>query len=373
MSEKILKALMQLFAILANTDHLTKEDRSVVETFLKLQVSQAHQDYYLRYFDEYMQFLQGKASTGKATKRVSVNSVKILRICTDINGELNQKQKYVVLVKLIEFAHSFGETIGVQELEFIETVASVFNIDPDDAKLCLSFGAATNAKSLNDSRHYLLVNNGGNIPTGNIKHLLNETLSGDLCFLNIDSEGLVFVKYFGFLPLLLNGQSMINNRVHVFSQGSVIRESKIHPVYFSDITRCFMDYALTDDISMNVNMVDYFFKNGRQGLHSVSFSAVAGNLIGIMGGSGAGKSTLLNILNGNLTPQKGEVLINGINIHTNRDKLQGLIGYIPQDDLLMEELTVYQNLFYNSKLGLGNLEDAELDKLVEQLLESLGL
>ncbi len=373
MSEKILKALMQLFAIIANRDQLTEEGRGVVETFLKQQVSQAHQDFYLKFFDDYLQFLQGKASSGKATKRVSVNSVKILRICTDINSELDQKQKYVVLVKLIEFAWSFDETPGEQELEFIETVASVFNIDKTDATLCLSFASAKNTAGLDDSGHLLVVNNSDRLPSGNIRHIQNETLSGDLIFLNIHSEGILFVKYFGFLPLLLNGQSMVNGRLYVFSQGAVIREAKIQPVYFSDVTRCFMNYSRSEDITMTVNMVDYYFANGRQGLHSVSFSAASGNLIGIMGGSGAGKSTLLNILNGNLTPQKGEVLINGINIHTQRDKLQGIIGYIPQDDLLMEDLTVYQNLFYNSKLGLGNLDDTEIDKLVEQLLESLGL
>ncbi len=373
MSEKILKALMQLFAIIANRDQLTEEGRGVVEAFLKQQVSQAHQDYYLRFFDEYLQFLQGKASSGKATKRVSVNSVKILRICTDINSELEQKQKYVVLVKLIEFAWSFGETPGEQELEFIETVASVFNIDKPDAALCLSFASAKNIAGLDNSGYLLVVNNSPLRLPGNIRHIQNETLSGDLIFLNIHSEGILFVKYFGNLPLLLNGQSMVNGRLYVFSQGAVIREAKIQPVYFSDVTRCFMNYSRSEDISMTVNMVDYYFGNGRQGLHSVSFAAASGNLIGIMGGSGAGKSTLLNILNGNLTPQKGEVLINGINIHTQRDKLQGIIGYIPQDDLLMEDLTVYQNLFYNSKLGLGNLDDAEIDKLVEALLESLGL
>lgn len=373
MSEKILKALMQLFAIFANSDHQTKEDRSVVETFLKLQVSQAHQEYYLKYFDEYMLFLQGKASTGKSTKRISVNSVKILRICTDINSELDQQQKYIVLAKLIEFAYSFDVAIGEQELEFIETVASVFNIEKEDTILCRSFGAAKKVDDLADSRQFMVVNAGSKPSTETIKHLINETLSGDLVFLNIQSEGLLFVKYFGSLPLMLNGQALTKNRVFVFSQGSVIREAKIQPVYFSDVMRCFMDFHLSDDIFMTSNMVDYYFKNGRQGLHSVSFAASSGNLIGIMGGSGAGKSTLLNILNGNLHPQKGAVLINGINIHTEREKLQGIIGYIPQDDLLMEDLTVYQNLFYNSKLGLGNLNDEEIDLLVNQLLESLGL
>ncbi|HMT27956.1 MAG TPA: ATP-binding cassette domain-containing protein [Bacteroidia bacterium] len=373
MSEKILKALMQLFAIIANSDQLTKEDRSVVEAFLRQQVSQAHHDYYLNFFDEYLKFLQGKANSGKMTKRVSVNSVKILRICSDINSELDQKQKYVVLVKIVEFAYSYSEKIGDQELEFIETVASSFNIDKEACQLCLSFASSKNSSGLHDSPQILIVNNTSIKPEGKVKHILNETISGEICFLNIPDEGIIFVKYFGNLPLILNGQSMVKGRVYVFSQGAVIREAKIQPVYFSDVIRCFMDYSLTDDIHLVANMVDYYFSNGRKGLHAVSFSATSGNLIGIMGGSGAGKSTLLNILNGNLTPQSGEVVINGINIHTHRDQLQGIIGYIPQDDLLMEDLTVYQNLFYNSKLGLGNLKDEEIHKLVEQLLESLGL
>ncbi len=46
---------------------------------------------------------------------------------------------------------------------------------------------------------------------------------------------------------------------------------------------------------------------------------------------------------------KGEVLINGINIHTQKEKIEGVIGHISQDDLLIEELTVFQNLFYNAK------------------------
>ena len=137
----------------------------------------------------------------------------------------------------------------------------------------------------------------------------------------------------------------------------------IQPVYFSDIIRCFKEYSQEGNVSMTANGVNFYFANGKQGLHSINFSAASGNLIGIMGGSGAGKSTLLNILNGNLKPQEGEVLINGINIHTERSLLEGVIGYIPQDDLLLEDLTVYQNLFYNSKLALGNLSDAAIDAI----------
>ena len=58
-----------------------------------------------------------------------------------------------------------------------------------------------------------------------------------------------------------------------------------------------------------------------------------------MGASGAGKTTLLNVLSGIESPSSGEVRINGINLHKEKDKIEGVIGLIPQDDLLIEELS----------------------------------
>ena len=69
-----------------------------------------------------------------------------------------------------------------------------------------------------------------------------------------------------------------------------------------------------------------------------------GRLVGVMGGSGAGKSTLLGILNGQRRPDSGRVLVSGIDLHREPRRLEGVIGYVPQDDLLFEELTVFENL-----------------------------
>jgi len=98
-----------------------------------------------------------------------------------------------------------------------------------------------------------------------------------------------------------------------------------------------------------------------------------GRLAGIMGASGAGKSTLLNILNGTNKPHTGEVLINGINIHTDKKRVEGIIGFVSQDDLLIEELTVFQNLYFNAKLCCSNYSETELVEVVDKMLQSLGL
>jgi ABC-type multidrug transport system ATPase subunit len=122
-----------------------------------------------------------------------------------------------------------------------------------------------------------------------------------------------------------------------------------------------------------VQNLEYKFKGGKLGLRDINFSEDSGKLIGIMGGSGAGKSTLLNVLNSNETPSDGSVKINGINIHTEKIKIEGVIGHVSQDDLLIEELTVFQNLFYNAKLCFGNKGDLEISELVNKVLADIGL
>ncbi len=50
-----------------------------------------------------------------------------------------------------------------------------------------------------------------------------------------------------------------------------------------------------------------------------------------------------------------------------------MIGYVPQDDLLIEELTVYQNLYYNARLTFGNYDEKKLNEVVVSVLKQLDL
>jgi ABC-type lipoprotein export system ATPase subunit len=181
------------------------------------------------------------------------------------------------------------------------------------------------------------------------------------------------MRYFGKSEILLNGQILLPGKIFIFSSGSSIRSSKLLPIYYSDVVGCFLSDASFQKIQFSVNQIEYKFSNGKKGLRPLTFNESSGKLIGIMGGSGAGKSTLLNILNGNNLPTVGNVYLNGINLHTEKKLLEGVIGYVPQDDLLIEEITVYQNLFYNSKLCFANLSDEEIDHKVVSTLGDLGL
>ncbi len=106
----------------------------------------------------------------------------------------------------------------------------------------------------------------------------------------------------------------------------------------------------------------------------MSFKALPGDMIALMGPSGAGKTTLLMTLNGYLPPTSGQVRINGEDLYAIYDALRGVIGYVPQDDIVHPELTVFEAVKYSARFRLPNdYSEAEIDARVEQTLKDLGL
>ncbi|HKL02630.1 MAG TPA: ATP-binding cassette domain-containing protein, partial [Cryomorphaceae bacterium] len=375
MSERIFKALIKLFAIIARVDSHEKEDllgREIVESFLKERLPSNLVQQYLLLFDEYLETYQkvSKRKNGQR-KRTSVNSVKILRICTQINEELTQRQKIIVLIRLLEFVYTHKQVSDLEE-EFINTVADVFNFDMDEFKLTKFFLQELETELI-ESPNVMYITDSSDSDAGFGKHFLAEALEGYIRILRLPSVNLHFIKYRGNGSYNISGQVIYNDRFYVLNQGASIRGAKIQPIYYSDIIGTFLQDDSTEKITFNVNQVTYKFKNGNTGLHDINLREESGRLVGIMGASGSGKSTLLNVMNGNLKPTNGEVDVNGFDIHSSTDTLEGIVGYVAQDDLLIDELTVFQNLYYNAKLCFGQKSSEEITALVEEMLSVLGL
>jgi len=372
MSERILRALMQMFAIIAKVDGINNTGRQIVQSFLKSQLNLEQVETYLKIFDEYLESHQNTSKKKEgAAKRTSLNSVKILKICTQINQELEQPQKVIVLIRLLEFIHSSNE-ISEQENEFVLTVADTFNIPMEEFNVLTSF-IVDGIEVVPNNPNILVINNNENGVQNLSKHIYCETLPKDVRVIQIESVSMYALRIYGNYELQLNGQGISKERVHIFTPGSSIRSSKIKPIYYSDVIGRFLSDESQARITFEVKNLEYKFKGGKLGLRDININEESGKLIGIMGGSGAGKSTLLNVLNSMETPSAGSVKINGKNIHTERGAIQGVIGHVSQDDLLIEELTVYENLFYNAKLCFGNLDDEEIAKRCNSLLADLGL
>lgn len=376
MSERILKALIQLFAIIARVDPHdedgTLNGRQIVESFLRERLPKKLFSKYMDLFEEYLESYQkiSKIKDGER-KRTAVNSVKILRICTQINEELTQRQKTIVLIRLLEFIHTHDEVRELEQ-EFIDTVAATFNFDMDEYKLARFFVEERETELL-ESPNVMYITDSTDSGDGFGKHFLSMGIEGYIRVLRIPSINLHFIKYLGDGSYNISGQTVYNNRFYVLNQGASIRGAKIKPIYYSDIIGTFLQDDTRERISFQAQNLEYKFPRGNIGLHQINIDEESGKLVGIMGASGSGKSTLLNVLNGNLKPSSGFVKINGIDIHCECDSIEGLIGYVAQDDLLIDELTVFQNLFFNAKLCFGQKNKDEITELVEDMLSVLGL
>lgn len=105
----------------------------------------------------------------------------------------------------------------------------------------------------------------------------------------------------------------------------------------------------------------------------MSFTCQSGEITAIMGGSGSGKTTLMNLLIGARQPNSGQITLNGVDVFKNPKMVKGHIGYVPQDDALIEELTAFENLYFIAGLSSKDLSrDAKIQK-VEKLLKELHL
>lgn len=371
MSEEILKAITQLFAIITKQDRgVSVKERDFVIRFFQQELDHSSIQEYVELYDQLSDYNK-TGEDGVEKKLTSVrDSVKTLGLCRKINKTLTQKQKVVVLIKLLELMSSDGN-FAAQRMEIINTVSNVFNINDAEYQLIESFVISDQVNSL-DSPNFLIVDSNEGKSAEKQKHATAQ-IDGYLTFLRVGSVDMYFVKYLGDASNLLNGFTMHPQRVYLFSHGSTIKTQKGDALYYSDLISDFNEELKTTKLSFNANIEEFLFPNKAIGLRNVLISEGPGKLIGIMGASGAGKTTLLNVLAGLEKPSKGEIKINGFDIHREKEKVQGVIGYVSQDDLLIEELTVYENLYYNAKLCFANYTEAELQDRVMYVLESLGL
>ncbi|MEM6524743.1 MAG: ATP-binding cassette domain-containing protein [Bacteroidota bacterium] len=363
MSEPLLKAIVKLFAIVAKEDAVTEQERNQIEAFLNDHLNKKSVEKYLNEFDSYCETIINVNDLEEERKRIG-------DLCSEINRELTQKQKIVIILELVGIILADGH-ISDREQELVKSIGQSFNISENEIELIETF---VTGREPNEFDHpEVLIIDGSEKKLKSVKHLTREGMSGFIALLHLVKADAYFLKYFGSENVYLNGVALKKEKIAVFATGSTIRVDKINPIYFGDVVAQFITRSDNQSGTFEANNISFRFKNGKLGLRDVSIVEESGKLIGLMGASGAGKSTLLNVLNGTETPTGGSVLINGIDIHKNPDKVEGVIGFVPQDDLLIEELTVYQNLYYAARLCFDQLSKDEVETLVVKTLDNLGL
>ena len=391
MSESILNALIHLFAIVANVniEGITAKGRKVVEAYLSRYLTNEFIQEYLRLFDNYLEFYKRELDQEEVKDlkdNASLISFQISNVCRQVKKGLLRNERVIVFLQLLEFVYE-DHVVTEQEFEFIKAVSKSFSLSENEFNNFKSFIFEGDPEKL-DSDKVLVIDNQVREWSDNLawlmkkkikqreepyKHVFRENLYGKVVVFYIQSIQSFIFRYFGELNLYVEGQKIEYGRPYFFNKGAIIKGPNIESIYYYDIASKFILASEENRITFSGADVEFHFRNSKNGIQKFNFSEQSGQMIAIMGGSGVGKSTLLNLLSGKLRPTNGKIKINEHTIHSGSSSLIGLIGFVPQDDLLFEELTVYQNLYYNAKLCFSEFNEQQIIEKVNSVLIDLDL
>jgi ABC transport system ATP-binding/permease protein len=374
MSEELLKAIVQLFAIVAK-ERITEDERANIKEFLSLHLNHEATRYYLNLFDDFCKankrLIEPNLNVDEATLEFVDDWAQIIQIAKKVNQALTTQQKAVLAVKIIELCYADGQ-LSERQSNLIYYIGEALKIPQRDVKAMSTFVQGQDIEEL-ASKNILVIDEGSGGTGFPGPRITAKDLTGLIAILRLADIETYLIKYLGITPLYLNSIPLKSRKIDVFATGSAIRGSKIDPIYYSDVVGKFLFEESETEISFISEHIFYHFKSGKAGLQNINIAETGGKLIGLMGASGSGKSTLLSVLNGSESPSSGRVLINGIDIHKENKKVEGIIGFIPQDDLLIEDLTVFENLYYSARLCFGHYSKEEIAQLSEKVLLNLGL
>ena len=374
MNEELLKVIVQLFAIVAK-ERITEDEKGNLRDFLAIHISHDSIPYYLGIFDEHIENTKTAqlelSDADDDTLEYVDDWANIMQMCKKINEGLTRQQKIVLLLKLIELMLQDG-IISERQSNLIYYIGEVINVHQKDINSIKQFLIAQDIDEINN-KDALIVDEGSEEHNYKSKHIVRPKITGMIIILRIAEAETYFIKYLGISALTLNGNNLRSRKSYVFPTGSTIRGSKMQPIYYSAVVSKYMAADDNTKLSFEAKNISFKFKSGVTGLHDINIAEEGGKLIGLMGASGSGKSTLLSVLNGSERPTTGDVIINGIDLYEKPEWLEGVVGFVPQDDFLIEELTVYENLYYAARLCFGQHTEEETHNLVQLTLRSLGL
>ena len=341
MTDVILSSFTSLFALFGKVEQVDESRaKDMLVSYLRRHFGIRNIDLYL---DLYSDMRMAYEMSDDLNTQDTVNS-----ICSTLHGQIRTSEESLLLLRLMEFCGSDSESAH----DMFKAMAEKFCIPEEQYR---------------DFSDFV-----GNCETAHVKLHHIEGFDGTLKTLLDPVTGLLVFTYLGEDTVLLNDVPVLAGAYQVWQQSSVLKKHNGRPVYYSSIIST---YSNADEQTQSVEFcgrdINFRFPNSDNGMHDLSFTLTNGELLAIMGGSGTGKTTLLSLLNGSLKPQSGTITINGHDI--SEPQAKDLIGFVPQDDLLIEELTVYQNLWFTAKLCFAGMSDEEIDRRVMKTLKNLGL
>ncbi|MDR2887652.1 MAG: ATP-binding cassette domain-containing protein [Bacteroidales bacterium] len=384
MRESVLLALIHIFAIVSTVSPfgISSRGRRILREYLRRYLNRELEEEYYTIFENNLEFYSGelkRVDSSELSDEDSLISFQITNICRQIRKGLFMEERMIVFLQLIEFAIEDG-MISAQEKNIIDIVAKTFSISGKEHANAAAFIISRSYDDVSPDCMLVIESDSPDAPAaGNYenydrwKHIKLPGFRGRLFVMHIESAGALLVTYEGPLALNQKGRDIKEGRPYLLERGVNIKGREIEPIYYSQVYKQFVLRAFPDRVVFEGSGIEYRFRNSDNGVQNMSFKIESGNMVGIMGGSGVGKSTLFSLLNGKIKPTSGSICINGYDISSGTDELNGIIGFVPQDDMLIEELTVYQNLYYNARLCFGDFTEDQINGVIEKVLSDLDL
>lgn len=355
MNETILNGLLNLFAVFASAVRIEEQQASrAVHFYLSSHFGVRSHKEYIELYSELRSLYDDSLFP------VDKESV-VRNICEQMKVKLMAEEQLLLLVRFVEFAYSNSEEFE-NHLPLFHIVAEIFAIPQEEFDDILAFITGKPSASL-------LTISGEETTTEN--HITRKGMDGFIRVLFIRRFDKQIFTYYGTGVVFMNDIPLSPGIFYAWQHSSVLKGPLFLPVYYSDLLTVYNKNERKETIYLNGRDLNFTFKNSSNGLHNFSFNLESGQLVAIMGGSGVGKSTLQGIMNGNILPDEGCITVNGYPLDA--PEARQLIGFVPQDDLLIEELTVYQNLWFTARLCFARLSDTEIKERVDDVLKELDL
>lgn len=129
-----------------------------------------------------------------------------------------------------------------------------------------------------------------------------------------------------------------------------------------------------DVANVSKTVIDSWTKKPVNILNDISFTINEGEFVGIIGGSGTGKTTLLDAITARRKSTSGLIYYDLNNYYTFKNSYQKIVGYVPQKDIMHDNLTVYKTLYFYSFIKMKHrLTKAEIDEMIKKVLDDVSL
>ena len=319
---------------------------------------------------------------GKTEDIVKIHKHLILEAGNKAQENLLLQERLLVILSLLEFNMLYNEkeesiflliqilskSLNISNEDFEASITFLYNKQIDETDFDIIFKQDEKEDTLEgewiDENSSMLKEE---------RTIINERVKGRIHFHLFKNYNYYAFIYTGDEVLFLNDSQVYQGFFYSFGRKNKLKFHGFDDILFEEIEDLFAPTEISHKIVLSAKNISYRYPKTNYSIKPFSFREDSGQLIAILGNNGTGKSTILKLISSQLELEKGNLFINGRDFISNSYKLRSIIAYVPQEEVLFSELTVYENLLFQANLCLGKLTRKEIELRVFEVIGKLQL